>query len=64
MEVEIVSNKLNISLKNLGKRKIYGIEREWQRKKNSSPKMEENLLKYYNDMREKELISRKKDYFK
>jgi hypothetical protein len=29
MEVERVSNKLNISLKNLGKRKIYGIEREW-----------------------------------
>ncbi len=28
MEVEIVSNKLNISLKNLGKRKIYGIERK------------------------------------
>ena len=43
---------------------LWNRKKKWRRKKNSSPKMEENLLKYYNDMREKELISRKKDYFK
>ena len=51
---DIISNKLNISQKNIGRWKKFGIKRKkGGGRKIQDPKMEENLLKYYYEMKEK-----------
>ncbi len=56
---DIIANKLNISQKNFGRCRKFGIKRKsGGGGKIQDPKMEENLLKYYYDMKnEGKLVS-------